>query len=471
MAKRLAPSRSPLRPGVIALSAALAVLAPPSGASDSTGWVFSGRYGVEVDGLVERFGSDSVIDGRLDPASPGNDPGTIEDALLSTRYRSGTARAAGLAELSVERRSGWWISGRGLLRAMRSRTRGSLDIAAGIRTAIGELHAENRFHAQGGSEGSGAGLQDLVSVSLRRMNLPGGLTLGLRALGERSWAGEDSLRVLYDYRLFRPSVELGRRSRYTGDLTARTGVGRKWTRRDARGAYDGAWVEAEWMRWIGFANHAGLLVRHESRSYARSDSLTPSHRESRIEGRMEVSAPWRLRTSLHPRWSRTLYEFDSQVFQDNRSGEVLLRMEASLRDLAGRGDVLPGPEPDWNVSLGSRLGIRRSDRRHDSDYMSAGGLFGLSRDAGGRFWFDLTGEAGRRVYRVSGGSRNLVFEGLNISLSGTDYTYLNGTFIAETRLGAGFRCDIFGMYDQEFHVEPADDFALWSFNVSLTRVF
>ncbi len=456
---------------MVVLTTTLAAPISPSGASDSTGWIFSGRYGVEFDGLVERFGSDSVIDGRLDPASPGHAPGTVEDAALSTRYRSGSASAAGLAEVGVERRGGWWISGRGLLRTRRSRTRGSLDITAGGLTPVGELLAENRLYAQGGPEGSGAGLQDLVTVSMRRISLPGGLTLGLRGHGERSWAGDDSLRALYDYRVFRPSMDLSFRLGSSGDLAVRAGLDRKWTWRAARGAHKGTWVETEWMRWIGFANHAGLLARHESRSYARSDSITPSYGETRIDGRLEVSAPWRLRTTLVPVWSRTQYEFDSEIFGDNWAGEVLLRTEVSLREIGGHDDILSDPHPDWNISLGSRLALRRSDARRDSDYRSAGGLFGLSRDAGGRFWIDLTGEVGRRVYRVSGGSQSLVFEGLNISLSGTDCTYLNATLLAETGLWAGFRCDLFGMYDQEFHVEPKDDFTLWSFSVSLTRLF
>lgn len=464
-----------LMSGVVALLLAASSIASAAQApaADSAGavWSVSGRYGVELDGLVERFGSDSVIDARLDPASPGDDPGTIEDVLLSTRYRGGSAAAAGLLELDVSRQGDWWIGCRSSVLASSSRTRARMDLTGGSRTAIGEVQVENRLHAQGGSESSGAGVQDVASVALRGVRLPGGVTLGLRALGERSWAGEDSLRGLYDYRVFRPSAEIGRRHAGAGDLALRAGFNRKWTFRNARGAFDGPWAEAEWGRWFGFSHHAGLLIRDESRVYARSDSLTPSFQETRVEGRLEVSSPWRLRTSVLPRWSRTSYQVESEIFRDHWSGEVLVRCEAALQDIARGGDIVPGNDPGWNVSLGSRLAMRLSDRRHDSDHRSAGGVIGLSRDAGGRFWVDLAGEAGRRVHRVSGGSRSLVFEGLSISLSGTDYTYVNATVLAEALLGAGIRCELFGMYDQEFHSEAADDFALWSFNVSLTRAF
>jgi hypothetical protein len=436
-------------------------------------WGLRGRAGVEFDGLSERFGGTSLFDTRLAPTlGAAGDPQPVDDAALSLRFRDRSTRASALVDLNLNRPGDGWFRSRALIRASRLRTRGEVDLSAGSKIDRGDVTVGDRLNFQGGPQGFGGGAVNQLHATWRRRDLPAGLELHLRTVLENSRAGSDSLRSLFNYRIIRPAADLGRTLGPAGDITLRGGLGRKTTPDRSVGAYTEEWGEVEWTRWADLDRSWSVRLRSETRDYGQADSLTPSYEEGSLEGELELSGPWKLRTRLQPSTRRVRYAADSEVFQDHWAAEGTLRLEAGWRDLVGKRNGSGVADPsNWSFSLGGKGGLLRNRSHRESDYHALSVLTGVSRDASKRFWLDWTAELGRRSYRVSGGSRGLVFEGLNISLSGTDYAFISSTLLAELRFWPALSVEVFGMVDQEIHSSSQDDFSLASFTLSLTRTF
>lgn len=394
----------------------------------------------------------------------------MDEAALSLRFRDESTRTSALLDLGLSRSGKDWLRSRAVVRSSQFRTRGDLEVAGGLPVPRGSVSLGERFYFQGGPQGTG-GVINQVSAAWQIRALPYGLNLQVKGSAEHSRSGEDSLASLFNYRVLRPSLDLRRPLGQAGDLVLRVGGAKKDTGGRAVGAYTGRWVEAEWIQW-GSLDHAwNLRLRSEARGYGTGDTLTPSYDESELEADVELDGPWRLRTRFRPMARRIEYAVDSEIFRDHWAAEGMLRAEASWRELLGKEDLPDLAAGDWSVSLGGKAGLLQHETRSDSNYHTLSALAGVSRDATERVWLDWTCEAGRRTYRVSGGTKGLVFEGLNISLSGTDYTFFSSSVLAEAELWSGLKAEAFGMVDHEVHGESEDDFSLWSFTFSLTRSF
>ncbi len=449
----------------------LAWIARPVPAADP--WSLSGKAGLEIDGLGESFGSGTIFRTQtaIDPIS--NPTGTsLNEAIEALRFRDETTQGDAVFGLRLDRSGTLFLHANADVHSGETRTQGNSDLNFGGTFPAGTVAFDNRVYFQGGPDAGGSGFDDVASATWSRRRLPLGFELKLRAIGERSWAADDSLKDLFDYRVVRPSFELARPIGWSGQLALRGGLGQRWVVDHALGAYRERWVEGEWSQALRPFDHVGLTVRTERRSYSLSDTLTPSYEETAIEGNAAIPMPFRLRLRLDPEFRRTAYTpEDSLVFRDDWTVEGTVKLEASLDRLRGEDEGEEASGNDWTLSLGGRFAALRNRTAHDSDYDAAGGLLGLTRTSLHGFWIDLTGEAGRRTYRVSGGSHGILFEGINISLSGTDYTYLSSSLLAEAPLKYGLKLELFGLIDQEYHTARSDDFGLWSFTTGLVRSF
>jgi hypothetical protein len=134
---------------------------------------------------------------------------------------------------------------------------------------------------------------------------------------------------------------------------------------------------------------------------------------------------------------------------------------------------------DWEQWLRPRLwlgfGIRaealQNEDSRSGDYDELAAVATIARDAIAGVWFDVRAEAGRRDYRGSGPRGGLIFEGLDLSLTGTDYRFISTTVLLEAPLPFSLLVSGFGQYDHEWHDVTADDFELWLVTLSLTRTF
>ncbi len=270
----------------------------------------------------------------------------------------------------------------------------------------------------------------------------------------------------------RPGFELARPFGLASECALRGELGRKWTRASARGAYRERRLEAEWTQAFPSGARYDLILRSEDRRYAKSDTLTPSYVEAALDGNLEVPVPLTFRAQFKPSLRRVRYTPpDSLIFRDNWTAEGVLQIEASLARLRGHEEEAAIEGRDWTWSAGVKGGVLRNRKTRDSDHGTFGGILQLARENGDGIWLDLTCEAGRRSYRVSGGSRGLQFEGINIALSGTDYSFVSVSAVAEAPLPRGMRLELFGLADREKHSDRADDFSLWSFTAALVRTF
>jgi hypothetical protein len=420
-----------------------------------------------------------------------DEPPTPDESILSRRFIDRTTQWSGLGELRLETEGSAGIRSHGVLRVGRARTRGDLEIEGDGPIRFGRLSAGGRFFFQAGPEGSGAGRTLTLRSSWLAPRLPGSWEARLGATGERSWAGADSLSRIFDYTRIRPSLQLRRPLGWTGEVALRAGIGVKSAPDSGSGEYRERWLEGEWTTFSFRGLQAGLRVRSEGRSYSPEVTVLPSYEEFAAEGEMELPVFRRLRLRLAPSLRRVAYASDdSLVFRDNDTGELLVRLEAPLGgggggedgDARGRDESvettaegvgpgsfdLPGA---WTLHGGLRYTLLRNERVRDADYRAGSLLLGGGRDATSSWWFDASGEVGRRDYRRSGAGGSLVFEGYDISVTGTDYTFVSFSLLGQLAMPRRLRVDLFGLVDRELHAKEEDDFSLWALTVSLTRGF
>ncbi|MEZ4651277.1 MAG: hypothetical protein R3E97_21295 [Candidatus Eisenbacteria bacterium] len=125
----------------------------------------------------------------------------------------------------------------------------------------------------------------------------------------------------------------------------------------------------------------------------------------------------------------------------------------------------------WYVELGV-LGSGNVGESSDlGDYAEVAATGAVGRQGGERLWLDLSVDLGRRDYVRAGSSTDLVFEGFDFSLSGSDYTFLELSVLGEVGLPGALSFEVFGQYEDQWHDESADDFRLWILTASLTRKF
>ncbi|MBU1947723.1 MAG: hypothetical protein KJ927_03320, partial [Candidatus Eisenbacteria bacterium] len=84
-------------------------------------------------------------------------------------------------------------------------------------------------------------------------------------------------------------------------------------------------------------------------------------------------------------------------------------------------------------------------------------------------WFNATTRWGRRDYTEASSSQIIVFEGYNLSLARSDYTFASLSLLGDVELGWGLSIEGFLQYDLEWHDSADDDFKLSTLTLRIAR--
>lgn len=434
-------------------------------------WTIGGRFGIEVDGIGEEFASSALFDERLDPDEDGL--GDLEEDLVVSRE----AKVMGLLDLRLEHSSSRsrWFSLANTVRIGDSRHRNSFVAEGGVGNESDRLELEGRWDLLGGSDEPAAGSNATLLGSWDRRGLPMGFASRLQLAADWSETDENDLAAIFDYRTLRGQAELRRDLGGSLELRSSGGWRDKTAMRSSVGSYGAGWGELELSGSTWRGDRGDVSLRVESRSYS-SDSLgVPSSVEYLCDGRYERRVNRWLRPYSVQRIEREEYEEPYGIFQDHGAWEAEIGT-----------DLFPweGADPDtaalassWRIRLGGVYEIFRASGQSDSltsfdsTFDRFGGVIAIAREGIGALWFDLSVESGRREYRNSAAGGTYVFEGLNLSLASSDYTYLRSTLIAQWSPSPRLRAEAFLQWDAEYHDRSDDDFHLWILNVALTHPF
>jgi hypothetical protein len=296
------------------------------------------------------------------------------------------------------------------------------------------------------------------------------------------WSKTSNLELagIFDYRTLRGRLELGRDLGSRMEVRALGEYRRKEAFDSGVESYDERAGEIEMNGDPRDGDRLDTDVRFEDRTY-RSDQLgIPSSDIGTASARYELRASEVFRPHVDTSFEKQNYRGESGIFQDNQSWKAELGTDILLNKLSHHAveDTLSGLlAADWRLRIGGTTEIFRASSV-DADsasflpaFNSFGGVAGIAREGGDSFWFDLRVEAGRRVYRDHLDTLHLVFEGLNLSLASSDYTYLGASFLCEWNPVQWLRAEAFVQWDDEVHDSSQDDFRLWIANLSLTYPF
>lgn len=466
--------------GAIALRLAVGCLAAGHlSIPAAAGWDLSGRYGFEADGLEERFGSGSSLDSALDviddPAGDlsgdsSNPSGEIPYSVDALHLdRSLDVRA--VMEVRAERAGPRWVRGSVQIRAGRDRSNGTLEGGTGVPLWGGDFSASERASFRTGSAPGADGIDSRLDLAWDRRRLPWGLSIRANTSLENSWAGRREDEALLNYTALRPVIRVARRFGLSSHLSARGGYTRKWRAAGAPGAYGETWAEVAWSGQDLSDRSWELRARSEGRRYEAADSLLPGHFRQVAEANLRTPLWARSFLRLEPRYEFVSYRQASSYYDDYWSLGGKAMLERSLAGVpASLEEDLASP-PEWIIGLGLGGELVRHRDPQWADAQSVSLLGSLRRDAGERFWCDVSAEYGRRNYRRAVLRQGFVLEGRELSVGTTDHSFVDLSAIASWKIGAGISLDVFGLLERELHTIEADDFHLRTLTASMTREF
>lgn len=416
-------------------------------APSPTRWSVRGRVGVEVAAQGEHFGSDAFLSGAAE----------IDDVLDSLRFRSQGTFPGGLVQLAIEHEEAPDVRVDAAFRVSEARARADLETYATWRHAGFRFLLLDRLEAENGDASAGGLIHALTAGAARPLGRSGA-ELALRWTEERSWAGEDSLRSLFAYRLARPTIRLSLPLGVFGELRLEGSRHRRWS--EGANSSRGGWCEVEAMRSNDEGRVDRIALRTESRRYLQSDPLFPSEDRwgAEVEGERRVVGPFALR--LADEFQEASYAADSDLFADHRENTARLALLAEWPAFSGT---------EFRCEAIHGVIRHESDRTRDSDRLGIG--VGLARTAESGLWCDFGAEYGRRDFRVSGAGQGIDYDGFTFSFEGSDHTYASVSVVGEAPLPGRFRLDLFGHWEDERHDAEEDDVRLWILDLALTRAF
>ena len=125
------------------------------------------------------------------------------------------------------------------------------------------------------------------------------------------------------------------------------------------------------------------------------------------------------------------------------------------------------------VSVGPTAELNRYEEG-DGDGTAVGGRFEAALrggSGGGDWWIEAGCEVGWHDYRADGAASEFSFDGLTLSLSQTDFTYLEASLICGAALPLALEAEGYFSLDQEWHTAAEDNARLLSFSVALRHRF
>ncbi len=434
---------SPLVAGENASAQAVSTIETPS----PQRWSLRGRVGVEVAAQGEHFGSDAFLTGAAE----------IDDVLDSLRFRSQGTFPGGLVQLAIEHEKAPDIRVDAAFRVSEARARADLETYASWRRAGFRFLLLDRLEAEDGDVSAGGLIHALTAGAARPLGRSGA-EFALRWTEERSWAGEDSLRSLFAYRLARPTIRLSVPLGLLGELRVEGSRNRRWS--EGANSSRGGWCEIEAMRSNDEGRIDRIALRTESRRYLESDSLFPSEDRwgAEVEAERRLLGPIALR--LADEFQEASYAADSDLFADHRENTARLSLLAEWPALSGT---------EFRCEAIHGVIRHESDRSRDSDRLGVG--FGVARTSESGLWCDFGAECGRRDFRVSGAGQGIDYDGFTFSFEGSDHTYASVSVVGEVPLPGRLRLDLFGHWEDERHDAKEDDVRLWILDLALTRGF
>ena len=458
------------------------------------GWEFSGDVGGEIESIGESFGSSILFDTPYDPTVP------PEEALEAIRFRDQSTRANALLRGHLLFSGPNYLNLHGALRAAPARARGDVELETGVRRNAFDAWVGDRIHAQGGADDPGGGILNVARLGARLKALPGPLSMRFAFDHEYSRAGADSLARVFVYQTVRPRAEIRHDLGWRGDVSLEGGVTAKRADRGTS-SYDRPWLELGFRYAFPRDRTLDVALRTETRRYLEADSLRPTLHEDELRAR----GTFPLFSGSRTEWIVALHDLQygtsSSVFRDHASGEIegllsfelgaaepspardplldvplesladSLLLELALDPTADELDLDDWLRPKLRLGFGARAEALQNEQSRRGDYDELAAVATFARDAISEVWFDLRAEAGRRDYRGSGPRGGLIFEGLDLSLTGTDYRFISATALLEVPIPYSLLLSGFGQFDREWHDERADDFELWLLTLSLTRKF
>lgn len=447
--------------------AALLVSAP------AHAWTIGGRFGLELDGIEEEFQSSGLFDERV------GEDGTVEQILDVRPVLSRSTTTLGMLEVRLESGSNgpFIVRVSDLAHAGASRGRNTLRTQATYVTPRDRASLETDWDVQGGKDEPLAGSSLYLTGTWDRKRLPLGLRSVLRLASDWSRTDHKELAPILESRSYRGQLELRRPIGWTAEIRGLAGARHKDALASRIGSYDSWFGQIESDVGMGTTRRIEFLGRAEDRTYVADTLGIPSSRVYELSGRYDC-----ILRGTHPYILQELetqdYRGPSEIFLDHRQWKSEIGVDLFENRAAEAADQASlALRPDIRLRIGGEYTLFRSDRAEtdslsfDSTYDSYGGILGLAREGSETFWFDLDVGAGRREYRNGPGSQGLVFEGLNLSLSSSDYTYLRGSLLLDwvplTWIGA----EALVQWEQELHDRGEDDFRLLIFNLSLTYRF
>jgi hypothetical protein len=466
-----------------------ALLSPDSAARGRRACRLECAIGAECEGLEQDFGDASLFGGESPTDS------APDDVLEALRVREREADVMGVAEFMLRSGTGTAWRPALFLKARVGENRRAVSADGEFSAPSGwakGFSIQNAFFWDEQENDDRTAGQDLLYLRWKRRPPGSSRTFSVRGALDLSWASGDSLARLFDYR--RASMRLGLSGSGLGYYSCFLDLSRKWVDEGATGAYDA--IAAECARgWMRSSTNIDVEVRAERRVYrpgsATSDSADVvsslgSFWEGEVYSRWRRTFPWlELRSTV--RLSGTLYDDQSggdEIAEEEIGSAYDDRFRAEV-DLLLRKELVGGF--DINAELGAASGSGFIDalelgigptidllrlKGAGGDFSACGARVELSAQGGprlGGFWCDFSLEAGRRNYRGDGSALVFDFQGIDFSLSQTDYTYYRISLIGGGELPLFLEWEAYLSLDQERHTDPADDGRLLSFSIALKR--
>lgn len=453
----------------------LLCLSLPAFVSSANGWRIGGRLGLELEGLDESQQTQTLFSGPSNSGA-GDVSQALDNPILSRR-----ATPQGLIEVKGE--TGGlgrpWLRLTDTARLASSRSRNSFAAEGGLKGAADRLRFESRWDVQGGSDEPAAGSSAALTTTWDHDSLPLGIESQIRLGTDWSRTTNRDLAGIFDFRTFRGHLQLRRDLGPRIDLRALGGYRRKDSFGGSRiGSYDSGIGEIEADGDVREHDHIDAVARIEDRTYKKNHAGIPSSIQTNLSARYDLHASRVFRPYVEQGIELEDYRTESGIFQDHQSWTTEAGTDLFVRRLqAEEGSIEAELAPDWRLRFGGKSEIFRASAE-DADsiaflpaFNSLGVVTGIAREGGDSFWCDLTFEAGRRLYRSHSSTQQLVFEGLNLSLASSDYTYLSASVMAQWTPVPWIRAEAFVQWDDERHDRPQDNYRLWIANVSLTYPF
>ncbi|MFC1572909.1 hypothetical protein ACFL6M_04845 [Candidatus Eisenbacteria bacterium] len=252
-------------------------------------------------------------------------------------------------------------------------------------------------------------------------------------------------------------------------------LSRKWVQGSSSGAYQAISLLAS-RGWFSTWGMLDLDAELQRRHYESRSAALGSFWEGELRGRwMREREPTRFEAGLSV--TGTLYDRSRELDENEEiflweENRLVVEAEAMLRRaLVGGTFSLDESKAVEELEIGVGPTAELLRLKHgDGDAVSAGGRLETSVRGGGRetaWWLESSVESGRRSYRNDGASDRLTVDGLSLSLSQTDYTYVELSIMGGGALPFSLEWESYLSLDKEWHTRGEDNAELLSFSLAI----